>query len=51
MAGFQWGLVRDYDLVLNLDGDLSHNPRDIPTLMNASAQSELVLGSRYLNCI
>lgn len=51
LAGFQWALERDYEFVFELDGDLSHNPDDIPLFLEAARDADLVLGSRYLNGI
>ncbi|RME91201.1 MAG: polyprenol monophosphomannose synthase [Verrucomicrobia bacterium] len=50
-AGFAWALARDYRFVLQMDGDLSHDPDDIPRFLEAAAEADLVLGSRYLNGI
>ncbi|MBX3747684.1 MAG: polyprenol monophosphomannose synthase [Verrucomicrobiae bacterium] len=47
LAGFRWALERGYPFVLEMDADLSHNPDDIPRLLEAGAASDLVLGSRY----
>lgn len=46
-AGFAWGLERSYRFMLEMDGDLSHNPDDIPRFLEAAATADLVLGSRY----
>ena len=46
-AGFKWGLERDYELILEMDGDFSHNPDDIPRFVDAAKNADLVLGSRY----
>jgi dolichol-phosphate mannosyltransferase len=51
IAGFQWALQRGYEFVFELDGDFSHNPDDIPMFMEAAKESDLVLGSRYVNGI
>jgi len=51
LAGFKWALKQGYDFVFEMDGDLSHDPHDIPTLLNAAQNADLVLGSRYLNGI
>ena len=50
-AGFAWALERDYDLVMEMDGDFSHNPDDIPKFIEAAGDADLVLGSRYCNGI
>jgi len=46
-AGFAWALERSYEFVFEMDGDLSHNPDDIPRFLEAAANADLVLGSRY----
>lgn len=45
---FQWALDRDYDTVVEMDADFSHNPGDIPRLLERSDGANLVLGSRYV---
>ena len=34
-------------LVVMMDADLSHRPEDLPTLLLAASQAEIVIGSRY----
>jgi len=46
-AGFGWALERDYRYVLEMDGDWSHDPNDIPRFVEAAGDADLVLGSRY----
>jgi len=46
-AGFAWALARDYEFIMEMDGDFSHNPDDIPKLVEAAQNADLVLGSRY----
>lgn len=46
-AGFAWALERDYEFILEMDGDFSHNPDDIPKFRRAAEDADLVLGSRY----
>ena len=50
-AGFAWALERDYEFILEMDGDFSHNPEDIPAFLAAAQNADLVLGSRYSNGI
>jgi dolichol-phosphate mannosyltransferase len=51
-AGFAWALHRDYEFIMEMDGDFSHNPDDIPKFLEtAQAGADLVLGSRYCNGI
>ncbi len=51
IAGFQWALARSYECILEMDGDFSHNPDDIPQFLQAAEHADLVLGSRYRNGI
>ena len=50
-AGFAWALERGYDFIMEMDGDFSHNPDDIPKFLEAIRDADLVLGSRYCNGI
>ena len=50
-AGFAWALERDYEFTFEMDGDFSHNPDDVPKLLEAAQRADLVLGSRYCNGI
>jgi len=49
LAGFRWALAREYDYVLEMDADFSHDPKYIPALLAAAQDADLVLGSRYKN--
>jgi dolichol-phosphate mannosyltransferase len=51
IAGFKWALARSYEFIFEMDGDFSHNPDDIPVLLDAARDADLVLGSRYINGI
>jgi dolichol-phosphate mannosyltransferase len=48
LAGFRRALACDADLVLEMDCDFSHNPNDVPRLVAAAAEADVVLGSRYV---
>jgi dolichol-phosphate mannosyltransferase len=48
LAGFEWGLVRHYEALVEMDADLSHDPAEVPRLLAALAQSDLAIGSRYV---
>lgn len=50
-AGFAWALERQYEYIMEMDGDFSHNPDDIPKFIAAAGDADLVLGSRYCNGI
>lgn len=44
---FQIAVERGYEAVVQMDADLSHNPADIPRLVAALQEADLVIGSRY----
>src|SRR6059058_3792110 len=48
IAGFRRALADGADLVLEMDCDFSHDPADVPRLIEAAAGADLVLGSRYV---
>jgi dolichol-phosphate mannosyltransferase len=48
LAGFHRALADGAQLVLEMDCDFSHNPNDVPRLVAAAADADLVLGSRYV---
>lgn len=48
VAGFNWGLAKDYDVIMEMDADFSHHPRYIPDFLEAIIVNDLVLGSRYI---
>jgi dolichol-phosphate mannosyltransferase len=48
-AGFRRALAEDAQLVLEMDCDFSHDPADVPRLIAASENADLVLGSRYVD--
>ena len=48
IAGLRWALGEDAELVLEMDCDFSHSPADVPRLISAAADADLVLGSRYV---
>ncbi|MEM7783555.1 MAG: glycosyltransferase, partial [Planctomycetota bacterium] len=53
VAGFQWALERDYELIATLDADLSHDPGSLAKMVATMDKTEnrdleLALGSRYV---
>ena len=48
VTAFKWALDHDYDAVVEMDADLSHDPADVPRLLEALAGADLVIGSRYV---
>ncbi len=49
IAGFKYAVNRKYDLIFEMDADLSHDPKYLPDFIEAAATADLVIGSRYLN--
>ncbi len=47
--GFRWALQRDYEYMMEMDADFSHDPAQIPRFLEAAQQADFVLGSRYLD--
>ncbi|MEI6864828.1 polyprenol monophosphomannose synthase [Flavicella sp.] len=49
--GFKWALKKDYDYIIEMDADFSHNPKDLIKLYNACKNegAKLSIGSRYVN--
>ena len=48
LAGFRWALDREYETIVQMDADLSHDPAYIPPMLNRLRKADLVLGSRYI---
>lgn len=48
LAGFADAFVHGYERVCEMDCDFSHAPWDLPRLVHASQDAELVIGSRYV---
>lgn len=49
LTGFKWGLERTYTYLFEMDADFSHDPNDLPRLLQACEQgADLSVGSRYV---
>ena len=48
IAGFRRALAAGAAYVLEMDSDFSHDPADLPRLLEAAAGADLVIGSRYV---
>ena len=48
LEGFEWAIKKEYNYVIQMDADLSHDPMDIPKLINNLDKNDLVIGSRYI---
>ena len=48
ITGFKWALSHGYDYIFEMDADFSHDPDDLPRLLEACKEGEGVsIGSRY----
>ena len=50
LCGFDWALQKDYDYIIQMDADFSHNPNDLIRLYNTCTNdnNDLAIGSRYV---
>ncbi|MCE2495526.1 MAG: polyprenol monophosphomannose synthase [Flavobacteriales bacterium] len=50
LAAFRWALERDYTHVFEMDADFSHDPKDLPRLLEACTDkgADVAIGSRYV---
>ena len=48
IAGFRWALERGYDVLVEMDADGSHQPEQLPALLDAVSGAHLVIGSRWV---
>ena len=51
LFGFKWALDRDYEAIVQMDADLSHDPKDVPRLVSELKDHDLIIGSRYVEGI
>ena len=49
--GFKWALEKKYENIIQMDADLSHNPKDLPRMIDKLQKYDLIIGSRYINGI
>lgn len=49
IAGFRWGIEREYDYIFEMDADFSHDPKYVSDFLNTIEDYDLVLGSRYIS--
>ena len=48
--GFKWSLKNKYDFIISMDADFSHNPNELPKMLdNLHAGVDVMIGSRYIN--
>ena len=47
--GFKWALARDYDIIAQMDADMSHHPKEITKMVELLGDYDVAIGSRYIN--
>lgn len=48
VAGFKYGIQNHFDFIFEMDADFSHNPKEIPIMLNKMDECDLLIGSRYI---
>ncbi len=48
VRGFKFAIEKKFDYIFEMDADFSHDPREIPSFLNAIQENDLVIGSRYI---
>lgn len=48
IEGFKWCLAREYAFIIEMDADLSHDPKYLPSFIENIKEYDLVIGSRYV---
>jgi len=48
VAGFHYALEHGYDRIIEMDADFSHDPKDLPKLIEGSKKYDVTVGSRYI---
>ncbi|MEV0399583.1 polyprenol monophosphomannose synthase [Actinoallomurus sp. NPDC050550] len=48
IAGFHWGIEHGFDVLVEIDADGSHQPEELPRLLSALGDADLVIGSRWI---
>ncbi len=51
VEGFQYALKENYDAIIQMDADFSHDPAMIPQMIKLSDKYDVVIGSRYISGI
>ncbi len=48
IAGFTWGFQNNFEHLIEMDADFSHNPKFLPTMLSLLKENDYVIGSRYV---
>lgn len=51
ITGFKWAIEKGFDYIFEMDCDFSHPPEELPNLLAAAQENDLVIGSRYIGGI
>ena len=49
LDGFKWALENNYQYIITLDADFSHDPKEIPAMIEKLKDKDVVIGSRYVD--
>ena len=49
IAGFKYALQNNFQIIFEMDADFSHDPKEIPRFLDEIKNSDVILGSRYIN--
>ncbi len=49
VAGFKHALKSDYEAIVQMDADMSHDPKDVLSLVSQLDESDVAIGSRYIS--
>jgi dolichol-phosphate mannosyltransferase len=49
VAGFKYAIEKGFDFVFEMDADFSHDPNELPTMLQRAQDCDLVIGSRYVS--
>ncbi|MDP2278132.1 MAG: glycosyltransferase, partial [Nitrospirota bacterium] len=47
--GYRYALMNNYDYIIEMDADLSHDPDEIPKFLEEIKKCDMVIGSRFIN--
>lgn len=48
IAGFEWGMNRGFEVLVEMDADFSHRPEDLKPLLEKMSSADFAVGSRYV---
>ncbi|MAV58881.1 MAG: dolichyl-phosphate beta-D-mannosyltransferase [Candidatus Marinimicrobia bacterium] len=49
ITGFKWAIINNYNFVIQMDADLSHDPKELSVMLEEIKNYDLIIGSRYIN--